>query len=405
MAAPPPLDEERIRTEAVVERTLTGTHRRLRFTVPKSHGPPHERPWRLDRYLHALLPTISRTLIQRWTDGGAALVDGKPAPAQTRLRPGAVVELTAPLPAPAEDAPPPPPLQVLYRDADLLIVAKAPGQLAHQAGRTMTGTLVNQIQDLLDAEGVTARARLINRIDRDTSGIVLVSLDEAAHAAVARAIEARAVHKEYLAIVAGVPDPPAGDWREPLGPAGDGSIRRSVRADGQPSHTGYALVEAAPQGRYALLRLTLHTGRQHQIRVHAAHHGLPLVGDWVYGTACRELPGQALHSARVVLPHPRTGAPLTVEAPLPAPLAALWAQLRAGGAPTAVALTASQRSRLMLVEARGVRRPSWLSAEEFAALEQEQGGSPARRPPGVEAGGAADDGLAEADAAADADDG
>ncbi len=239
----------------------------------------------------------------------------------------------------------------------------------------MTGTLVNQLQDLLQGEGLEgARARLVNRIDRDTSGIVLVSLDEAAHTAMARAMEARNLRKEYLAIVTGVPDPPSGSWREPIGLAGDGSIVRAVREDGQQAHTDYALVEAAAGGRYSLLKLTLHTGRQHQIRVHAAHHGHALVGDWMYGQPCRELPGQALHSALLGLPHPISGETLVVEAPLPEAFASLWQRLRAGLEVERTELSSEQRSKLHLREEAGVRRPSWLSAEEFEQLGREEGG-------------------------------
>jgi 23S rRNA pseudouridine1911/1915/1917 synthase len=370
---PLPLDEaqERIRGEVVVERELTSQHRRLRFTVPRQHAPPQMASWRLDRYLHALLPTISRTMIQRWVDGGAATVNGLAVRGQHKLRALEVVELLAPLPE-RSTAPEAPPLEILYRDPYLLVVAKPPGLLAHQAGKIMNGTLINQLQDLLAAEGLDPRqARLVNRIDRDTSGIVLVSLDAQAHTTLARTMEARQVRKEYLAIVEGSPQVAAGAWRDPIGLSPDGSIARVVRADGQACHTDFALQESAPHGRYSLLRLRLHTGRQHQIRVHAAHHGLPLVGDWVYGQACRELPGQALHAALLELPHPATGEALVVEAPLPMILSDLWQRLRGGGEVEVMALSEQQRSKLAQSEVLDVRRPSWLSLEDYQRLRQE----------------------------------
>ncbi len=302
------------------------------------------------------------------------MVDGERAPASLRLRGGAQVEFKAPLPErdPHQQAAP---VQVLMRDRWMMVVNKPPGQLAHQAGKTMSGTLLNAIQDLLESEGADpARVRLVNRIDRDTSGIVLVSLDEGAHAVMGRAMEARTLRKEYLAVVRGSPTPAHGDWREPIGPAGPHTIAREVRADGQSAHTAYATEALAQDGAYARLRLRLHTGRQHQIRVHAAHHGHALVGDWVYGAPCTELPGQALHSALLAMPHPITGAELLIEAPLPAAVAALWERLCAHGAPTPVALSASQRSKLGLVDAQGPRRPSWLSADEFQRLRAEAGG-------------------------------
>jgi len=254
------------------------------------------------------------------------------------------------------------------------VVAKPPGVLAHQAGKIMSGTLLNQLQDLLISEGADPRqARLVNRIDRDTSGIVLVSLDAEAHSGVARAMEARQVRKEYLALVGGVPEPREGLWNEPIGISPEATIARVVRADGQACRTGYSVVETAPQGAYALLRLRLHTGRQHQIRVHAAHHGHALVGDWVYGRPCLELPGQALHATLLAFTHPMTGTELCVEAPAPALLAGLWAQLAAGGHVTACELSESQRSKLSQIEIPGVRRPSWLSEEQYLGLAAEAG--------------------------------
>ena len=366
-------EEERIRGEVVVERSLTSQHRRLRFTVPRGHAAPEATPWRLDRYLHALLPTISRTMIQRWVEGGAATVGGVACRPHYKLRALDVVELLAPLPERVEAAGPPP-LHILYRDQWLMVVAKPPGVLAHQAGKIMSGTLLNQLQDLLAQEGADPRqARLVNRIDRDTSGIVLVSLDAEAHSGVARAMEARQVRKEYLALVEGVPEPEEGWWREPIGISSQATIARVVRADGQACLTGYTVVEQARGGAYAMLRLRLHTGRQHQIRVHAAHHGHALVGDWVYGRPCRELSGQALHATLLAFTHPLTGAALCVEAPLPAVLATLWARLAAGGRVEPIELSASQRSKLSQGEVQGVRRPSWLTEEQYQGLLAEAG--------------------------------
>jgi 23S rRNA pseudouridine1911/1915/1917 synthase len=365
---------ERIRNEVVVERELTSQHRLLRFTVPKQHAPPAMDGIRLDRYLSALLPTISRTMIQGWVERGAATVDGAAGAPRQKLKAGQKVVLTAPLPEREESAGAPPPLTILFRDRWLMALNKPPGQLAHQAGKTMTGTLVNQVQDLIESEGGDPReARLVNRIDRDTSGIVLVSLEVGAHTRVARAIEAREPRKEYRAICQGAPDPASGSWLDPIGESDGETIARVVRPDGQDCHTDYATLETAPDGAFALLRIRLHTGRQHQIRVHAAHHGHALVGDWVYGRPCAELPGQALHAALLALEHPATGKELVIEAPLPRELAELWQRLGAGGAVTPIELSPEQKSKLGMVEGGGIRRPSWLSAEEFARLRAEAG--------------------------------
>jgi 23S rRNA pseudouridine1911/1915/1917 synthase len=372
-------DSQAIRNEVPVVRQLTGSHRLLRFTVGRNHLARAGKPWRLDRYLHALLPTISRSLIQRWIGRGCATVDGIAGQADQRLRPGQLVELIAPLPERDEAQAEPPALTVLYHDQWLLVADKPPGQLAHQAGRTMTGTLLNQVQDWCALRGGDPHeARLVNRIDRDTSGIVLVSLCVRAHVALSAAMEAHDLHKEYRALCHGVPAPAAGSWLDPIGEGPGASIARVVRADGQPCHTDYQVLEARPgEGQergYALLAVTLHTGRQHQIRVHAAHHGHALVGDWVYGQPCLELPGQALHAAVLEFPHPIDRRTVRVEAPLPAILGALWARLRAGAVATACALSDEQRSKLAAGGgSAGVRRPSWLSADEFSALRAETG--------------------------------
>ncbi len=122
------LDDARIRGEVVAERLLTNEHRLLSFTVPRTHAPPNEPSWRIDKYLHALLPTISRTMIQRWVDGGAALVDGQRVMAQHKLRGGSRVELRAPLPERDQGVGPPAALCILYRDQWMLVVNKPPGQ-------------------------------------------------------------------------------------------------------------------------------------------------------------------------------------------------------------------------------------------------------------------------------------
>jgi 23S rRNA pseudouridine1911/1915/1917 synthase len=370
-AAAPDSEAEAIRNEVPVQRQLTATHRVLRCTVGRHHG----LDWRLDRYLAALLPTLSRSLIRRWVERGCVTIDGVVAADGTRTRPGQRLELRGPLPARDGTGAAAAPLAILYQDEAMIVCNKPAGQLAHQAGTTMSGTLLNQLQDHVEALGDDpAEVRLVNRIDRDTSGIVLASRSIPDHVRLAAAIEARDVDKEYRAICSGCPDEARGDWREPIGEGPDGSIARAVRPDGQACLTSYAVLERAPEGRYALLALRLHTGRQHQIRVHASHHGHALVGDWVYGLPCAELPGQALHAAAIGFRHPRSGAPLRIEAPLPTGFDRLWARLREGGSVQPIPLSAEQRSKLgRSAPDPGPRRPSWLSPEEFERLRAEAG--------------------------------
>jgi 23S rRNA pseudouridine1911/1915/1917 synthase len=368
-------DVEAIRNEVPVERVLTSTHRILKFTVGRLHG----RGWRLDKYLAALMPTISRALIQRWVERGDATIDNVVATGRPVLRPGQYVVLNAPLPERDEDQDYHTQLDILYQDRWLIAINKPPGQLAHQAGRTMSGTLLNQVQDWYESTGGDPlHVRLVNRIDRDTSGIVLASLDVKAHAIVSQAMEARDLDKEYRAICHGCPNEVHGHWRDPIGEGPPESIARIVRPDGQACHTEYFVLEQATgiqakdPTRFSLLKLLLHTGRQHQIRVHAAHNGCPLVGDWVYGTPCSELSGQALHAALMEFAHPFEARTVRIEAPLPQRLRDLWQQLAHGGSPSRVALNKEQRSKLgiELVD-DGVKRPSWLSMEEYEELRRE----------------------------------
>ncbi len=358
-----------IRGEVRVERRLTADRRVVRFAVGHLHG----HGWRLDKYLHAILPTLSRGLLSRWIVQGYCTRDEAViTDARAKLKPGQIIVLDAPLPPPVAGGDLPP-LAILDQGPGFLVANKPAGQLPHQAGRHLTGTLLNQIQDwLAEQGGDPADVRLVNRIDRDTSGIVLASLDLAAHTVLSQAMDAHTLRKEYRAICHGVPEPSEGAWTEPILEPSEESIAMRIDATGKPSHTDYALLETAPAG-FALLRVLLRTGRQHQIRIHAAHHGHPLVGDWVYGPACAELRGQALHAAVLAFPDPASGRTRTVEAPLPGAIGSLWEHLRAGGTVTPRGLDAEERSRIGHVGACGQRLPSWLSAEERAAIERELG--------------------------------
>lgn len=356
-----------IRGEVRVDRRLTADRRVVQFAVGQMHG----RGWRLDKYLHAILPTLSRGLLRRWIEQGYCLIDGVPGEPRGKLKPGQIVLLDAPLPPPVTGDGQLAPLAILEQGPGFLVANKPAGQLPHQAGRHLTGTLLNQIQDWFAEQGSDpAEVRLVNRIDRDTSGIVLASLNLAAHTVLAQAMESHSLRKEYRAICHGRPEPAAGAWTEPIWEPSEESIAMRIHANGKPSHTDYEVLETAPSGA-TLLRVLLRTGRQHQIRIHAAHHGHPLIGDWVYGPACAEVRGQALHAAILAFPDPVDGHVRSVEAPLPGILGKLWEDLRAGGTVTPRELNEEERSRLGLSGETGQRLPSWLSPEQRAQIEQE----------------------------------
>jgi 23S rRNA pseudouridine1911/1915/1917 synthase len=221
----------------------------------------------------------------------------KPPPIQRRPRPE---------PEPLE-------LAVLYEDETLIAVNKPPGIVVHPTYRNWTGTLLNGL--LWHVRHRPGRLpRIVTRLDKDTSGLVLVALTPEAQARIQKDNDAGRVTKEYLAVVQGVPDPPSGVIALPL--ARDLTDRRLVVVTpaGQPSETSYEVVGEA-DGR-SVLRCELLTGRTHQIRVHLASSGWPVLGDAVYGVPCDGLTRQALHAWGIALPHPVTRRALEIEAPI-----------------------------------------------------------------------------------------
>ncbi|MHC5067805.1 MAG: RluA family pseudouridine synthase [Planctomycetota bacterium] len=368
-----------IRNEAKIERLLTTSHRLITVVV----GPQSGVGLRADRYLALALPRLSRSLICTWIERGYGTRNGGKLRAKDKLRAGDELVFRCPLPPGAFDHDEPPALAILYDQDGILVVNKPPGLLAHQAGKHLSGTLLNQIQDLVVERGGDVRdARLVNRIDRDTSGIVLATTNEAVHRSLSISLQAHELRKEYQAICHGVPTPAHGHWRQAIrdDPTGQ-SIARQCHPSGQASHTEYQVVTSCPAGAASLLAITLHTGRQHQIRVHAATNGHPLIGDWTYGAPCAELPGQALHAAALTFPHPLSGEQIRIEAPLTAPLERLWQHLSAGGSVTERTLLPNEAKRLGLVDddseapwlPDGWRRPDWLSRDELDALGRETG--------------------------------
>jgi 23S rRNA pseudouridine1911/1915/1917 synthase len=328
---------------------------------------------RLDRLLVARLPDaagLSRTRLAAWIREGRVEVDGVPATrAAQRLRPGQAIALDLPEPPSRPHLAEARPLAVLFEDDALLAIDKPAGLVMHPTRRYPSGTLMNALLAHLGG----GRVHLVHRLDRDTSGIVLVAKSPVVHATLARAMARRAVHKDYFAVVYGTPRAPRD--RIDLRMRRDPVTRRMTtsRHDGLPASTEIAVLESCSEhapstmaedpenagaplrgdvarGGTALtfLRCRLITGRLHQIRVHLAGVGLPIVGDPIYGEprwkgiaeprvrdVCAAFARQALHAWRLTCAHPVTGAPLAIEAPLPADLRTL-----ADAAGVAAALTA-----------------------------------------------------------------
>jgi 23S rRNA pseudouridine1911/1915/1917 synthase len=299
---------------------------------------------RLDRFLADRLPELSRARLQALIEAGQVLVDGRAAKASARLKPGQAVSVQVPEPEPARPLPEDIPLPVVHEDEHLLVLDKPAGLAVHPGAGRSSGTLVNallhRVRDLSGVGGVL-RPGIVHRLDRGTSGLMVVAKDDATHRALARQFAERTVEKEYLALVLGVPARPAGVIDAAIGRDPVHRKKMSLRAPrGRAARTSYQVLEALDGA--ALLRLRIHTGRTHQIRVHLAGLGHPVAGDATYGggrtpssrrAASRQALGAlarpALHAARLAFDHPASGRRMAFESPLPADLQLTLDALRA----------------------------------------------------------------------------
>jgi 23S rRNA pseudouridine1911/1915/1917 synthase len=281
--------------------------------------------------------------VQSLIADGLVLLDGRPARTSTRLRAGQTVEVAIPAPTSPVPAPEDIPLTVLYQDSRLLVLDKPAGLVVHPgAGRT-SGTLVNallhHVHDLSGVGGVV-RPGIVHRLDRGTSGLLVVAKDDEAHRELARQFASREVEKEYLAVVIGVPARREGEVDAPIGRDPVHRRRMSVRASrGRAARTRYSTVEILDGA--ALLRVRIESGRTHQIRVHLASLGHPVAGDEVYGgrrrapsrreesrRALATLGRPALHAAQLAFIHPGTAKRMEFESPLPEDIRTLIERLR-----------------------------------------------------------------------------
>jgi 23S rRNA pseudouridine1911/1915/1917 synthase len=284
--------------------------------------PAGARGERLDRFL-AASSGLTRARIQALIAGGRVEVGGALRKASALLRGGEQITLSLPPPEPSDLTPEPIPLEVLYEDADLLVINKSAGLVMHPAAGRRTGTLVNALlhrcPDLRGIGGVE-RPGLVHRLDKDTSGCLVVAKTEAAHEGLSRQFAARQVRKTYLAVVHGTVRQRSGRIAVPIGRDLRDRKKMGVRtARGREAATAFRVLRELPGA--TLLEVTPETGRTHQIRVHLAHLGHPVVGDALYGGRReRREQRQLLHAWRIGFTHPRTGAAVAVEAPPPADL-------------------------------------------------------------------------------------
>ena len=292
---------------------------------------------RLDAWLAGQAEVgLSRSQVQRLIGAGLVRVDGEAVTrAGQRLRGGEAVEVVVPEPEPASAEPEAIPLDIVHEDRELMVINKARGMVVHPAPGNRGGTLVNAILHHCagDLPGIGGEMRpgIVHRLDKDTTGLLLVAKTERALLGLQRQIGAREVKREYLALVHGVP-PGRFDVDAPIGRDPRNRKRMAVIGPGEGARARPAVTHVRRQSalaRHALVEARLETGRTHQIRVHLAHAGFPVVGDPVYGRPALDrqqgirLEGQALHAARITFTHPATGEVTTFSAPLPADFAAM----------------------------------------------------------------------------------
>ena len=283
---------------------------------------------RLDQALAVLLPEYSRTRLKEWIESGQVLINGSPLRPKDRVVGGERIELNATLEDAVTVRPQSIGLDVVYQDSQVLVVNKPAGLVVHPGAGNMAGTLQNALLHFDPSLSVLPRAGIVHRLDKDTTGLLVVARTLEAHTSLVRALEARDVGREYEAVCVGVMTG-GGTVNAPIDRHPTDRLRQTVKQSGREAITHYRVLHK--YRGHTHIRVELDTGRTHQIRVHMAHIHYPLVGDRVYGgrailpkgaspTLIEALQGfkrQALHAAKLTFEHPTTGQPVECEAPVP----------------------------------------------------------------------------------------
>ena len=296
---------------------------------------------RLDRALTELLPEYSRNRVQQWVRQGLVTVDGRVLRPRDRLQGGEALRVRIETEQRVRDAPEARPLDIRFEDSHLLVINKPAGLVVHPAAGNPDGTLLNRLLHHVPGLAALPRAGIVHRLDKDTTGLLVVAKTPLAHKSLVEQLQARTLRREYRALVVGNLVT-GGTLEAPIGRHPVHRTRMAVVSAGRPATTHYRVLERF--GGHTYLQVNLETGRTHQIRVHLAHIRHPLVGDPLYGGRPRLPKGatraqiealqgfgrQALHALRLGLWHPLTGGYLEWETPVPEDLATLLSVLREG---------------------------------------------------------------------------
>ena len=276
---------------------------------------------RLDQYLAALVTGMTRSRLSKLIVEGQVLVNGGMSKPSNKVRVGDLVSLSVPPPRPSEVVPQDIPVSVVYQDDSVVVIDKPAGLAVHPGPGHPDMTLVNALLAMCpDIKGIGGEIRpgIVHRLDKDTSGLMMVAKTHQAHNDLSSQIKDRQVIKGYMALVEGTPKRIEGKVDAPVGRHPRRRTRMAVVVGGKEARTNYKVIEYLPD--HSLVELYLETGRTHQIRVHMAHLGHPLVGDTTYGHSNRLLHRHFLHAFHLEFKHPVTGEPLDFKIDLPADL-------------------------------------------------------------------------------------
>lgn len=281
--------------------------------------PPEQAGERLDKWLAAQELPLTRSAVQGLIESGAVRRNGSCTNKKDKLRAGDQISVQIPDPEPLDVLPQDLPIEIVYEDDALLVVNKPKGMVVHPAPGHPDGTLVNALlyhcEGRLSSINGVIRPGIVHRIDRNTSGLLIVAKTDSAHAHLAAQIQAHSFHRAYAAIACGRFSQTEGTIHEPIGRSPRDRQKMCVIATGRDAVTHYSVEEQ--YARHALVRCVLETGRTHQIRVHLSRIGHPIYGDDVYGTAVRGVQGQCLHAKEIGFVHPETEQWLSFDSPLP----------------------------------------------------------------------------------------